>query len=131
MATKVLSTITLIGKDTRKVVKMSGTFKYDKESQMAVDFPAGYHRYRYNGVVFTVPVDDKFHDALDAGKLQEVIINQVEDKDDPTITRYQYDTCVSKQAYLEDAMFDAQLDAIAAGRGTTSVLSAEEVEDMA
>ena len=131
MATKVLSTITLIGKDTRKVVKMSGTFKYDKESQMAVDFPDGYHRYRYNGVVFTVPVDDKFHDALDAGKLQEVVINQLEDKDDPTIARYQYDTCVSKQAYLEDAMFDAQLDAIAAGRGAVAIPSVEEIENMA
>jgi len=128
---KVLDTITLVGKDTRKVVKLSGTFKYKEGTKMAPDFPDGYYRYRYNGVVFTVPVDNDFHNDLKSGKVQEVIINQVEDEDDNTITRYQFDTHVNKEAYLQDAMFEAQLEAIKAGRGSVSIMSAEDAEALA
>lgn len=131
MATKVLNTINLIGKDTRKVVKLSGTFFYKEGTKMITDFPDGYHRYRYNGTVFTVPVDNDFHADLKGGKVHEIIIQQVEDDNDKEVTRYQLDNHINKQAFIEDAMFEAQLEAIKAGRGATSVLSAEEVEDMA
>ena len=131
MATKVLDTINLIGKDTRKVVKLSGTFFYKEGTKMITDFPLGYHRYNYNGVVFTVPVDNDFHADLKSGKVHEVVINQVEDAEDNELTRYQFHTHINKQAYLEDAMFDAQLDAIAAGRGVVTIPSVEEIEDMA
>lgn len=131
MATKVLDTINLIGKDTRKVVKLSGTFFYKEGTKMITDFPLGYHRYNYNGVVFTVPVDNDFHADLKSGKVHEVVINQVEDEDDKELTRYQFHTHINKQAYLEDAMFDAQLDAIAAGRGAVAIPSVEEIENMA
>ena len=131
MATKVLDTINLIGKDTRKVVKLSGTFFYKEGTKMITDFPLGYHRYNYNGVVFTVPVDNDFHADLKSGKVHEVVINQVEDGEDKELTRYQFHTHINKQAYLEDAMFDAQLDAIAAGRGVVAIPSVEEIEDMA
>jgi hypothetical protein len=131
MATKVLDTINLIGKDTRKVVKLSGTFFYKEGTKMITDFPDGYHRYRYNGVVFTVPVDNDFHADLKNGKVHEVVINQVEDDNDKELTRYQLDTHINKQAYIEDAMFVAQLEAIEAGRGPVAILSAEEVEAMA
>ena len=130
MATKVLDTINLIGKDTRKVVKLSGTFQYKADTQMVTDFPDGYHRYSYNGVVFTVPVDNDFHADLKAGKVQEIVINQVEDENDKELTRYQFHTHINKQAYLEDAMFVAQLEAIEAGRGVATILSAEEAESM-
>jgi hypothetical protein len=90
MATKVLDTINLIGKDTRKVVKLSGTFFYKEGTKMITDFPLGYHRYNYNGVVFTVPVDNDFHADLKSGKVHEVVINQVEDEDDKELTRYQF-----------------------------------------
>ena len=130
MATKVLDTINLIGKDTRKVVKLSGTFFYKEGTKMIEEFPLGYHRYRYNGVVFTVPVDNDFHADFKAGKVHEVIINQVEDDDDKELTRYQFDTHINKQAFIEDAMFEAQLEAITAGRGITTIFSQEEAESM-
>ena len=130
MATKVLDTINLIGKDTRRVVKLSGTFFYKEGTKMIEEFPLGYHRYRYNGVVFTVPVDNDFHADHKAGKVHEIVINQVEDDDDKELTRYQFDTHINKQAYIEDAMFDAQMEAIKAGRGATPIFSAEEAESM-
>jgi len=131
MATKVLDTINLIGKDTRKVVKLSGTFFYKEGTKMITDFPAGYHRYNYNGVVFTVPVDNDFHADLKSGKVHEVVINQVEDEEDKELTRYQFHTHINKQAFIEDAMFVAQLEAIEAGRGAVAIPSVEEVEAMA
>jgi hypothetical protein len=131
MATKVLEPITLIGKDTRKVVKMSGTFKYKEGTQMVKDFPDGYHRYRYNGVVFTVPVDNDFHADFKNGKVQEIIIQQVEDENDKEIVRYQFDTHINKQSYLEDAAFEAQMEAIKAGRGAVAIPTAEEAEQYA
>ncbi len=130
MATKVLSTINLIGKDTRKVVKLSGTFFYKEGTKMVTDFPAGYHRYNYNGTVFTVPVDNDFHADFKAGKVHEVIINQVEDDDDKELTRYQFHTHINKEAYLQDAMFEAQLASITAGAGTVKVMSEQEAEEL-
>ena len=130
MATTELKPIVLTGIQTREVVKMSGTFFYKEGTKMADDFKSGYHRYRYNGVVFTVPVDNDFHADFKEGKVQQIKIQQVPDENDKEIIRYQFDNHINKSVFIEDATFTAQIEAIAAGRGVATILSAEEAESM-
>lgn len=131
MATTELKPIVLKGIATHEVTKMSGTFQYNKDTKMATDFPAGYHRYRYNGVVFTIPVDSDFHDDFKSGKVQAIKINQVADANDAEVIRYQFDSHINKAMFIEDAKFNAEIAAIEAGAGTTKVMSAEEAEELA
>ena len=131
MATTELKPIVLTGIQTREVVKMSGTFFYKEGTKMADDFKSGYHRYRYNGVVFTVPVDNDFHADFKEGMVQQIKIQQVPDEDNKEIIRYQFDNHINDYVFKKFAKFDAEIEAIKAGSGVTTIPSVEEAESMA
>ena len=93
-------------------------------------FGQSYHRYRFNGTVFTVNSNDPFIKAHEDGNIREINIIEREEVDgDNKVIRYELDYFVTNSQALGVATFDAKIVALTAVVATPATM--EELQELA